>query len=116
MYEKSAEMNLVMHLYEIAKSDLYTLLIKGSKDELDYIGDVTFFGPIVEFDYRRVNRTNLDYTGLLLLCQNTIDKLLKNDVRLWGKTDAIEKFYSFSPNSLCLNKFELSLTLKDESK
>ena len=115
MYEKSAEINLIMHLYEIAKSDLYTLLIKGSKDKLEYIGDVTFLGPIVEFNYRRVNRTGLDYTGLLLLCQNTVDKLLKNDARLWGKTDAIEKFYSFSPNSNNLCEFNLSLTLKEKA-
>ena len=109
----SIDMNFIRHLYEIAKSDLYTLLIKGSKDELDYIGDVTFFGPMVDLEYRRVNRSSLDSIGLLLVCQNTIDKLLKNDMQMWGATNRISKFYGFSPNSIT-NKFELSLSLKKE--
>ena len=111
----SVEMNLVMHLYEVAKRDLYTLLVKGSTNKLDFVGEAMFLGPIVDLEYRRVNRTQMDYTELLLACQN-ITPLLKNDIMLWGKTDAVEKFYTFSPNSNNLGKFNLSLTLKDESK
>ena len=116
MYENSVEMNLIMHLYEVAKRDLYTLLVKGSTNKLDFVGETMFLGTIVQFDYRRVNRTGLDYIGLLQMCQQTITPMLKNDIRLWGKTEAVEEFYSFSPNSECLNKFKLCLTLKDESK
>ena len=115
MYENSVEMNLIMHLYEVAKRDLYTLLVKGSTNKLDFVGEAMFLGPIVDLEYRRVNRTQMDYTELLLACQN-ITPLLKNDIMLWGKTDAVEKFYTFSPNSNNLGKFNLSLTLKDESK
>ena len=114
MYENSVEMNLIMNLYEIAKRDLYTLLVKGSTNKLDFVGETMFLGPIVQFDYRRDNRTGLDYIGLLQMCQQTITPLLKNDIRLWGKTDAVETFYSFSPNSKNLGKFELALTLKSE--
>ena len=109
--ENSVDMNLIMHLYEIAKKDLYTLLIQGSANKLDYVGEAMFLGPIVDLEYRRVNRTQ-DYTELLLACQNIITPLLKNDIMLWGKTDAVEKFYTFSPNSNNLGKFNLSLTLK----
>ena len=112
--ENSVDMNFILHLYEIVKSDLYTLLIKGSKDELDYIGDVTFLGPIVNLEYRRANRSGLDFIGLLQVCQNTIDELLKNDMRMWGTTNRINKFYGFSPNSNYTNKFGLSLSLKKE--
>ena len=113
--ENSVDMNLIMHLYEIAKKDLYTLLIQGSANKLDYVGELTHFGSIVDLEYRRVNRTQMDYTELLLACQNIITPLLKNDIMLWGKTDAVEKFYTFSPNSNNLGKFNLSLTLKAES-
>ena len=115
MYENSVEMNLVMHLYEVAKRDLYTLLVKGSTNKLDFVGEAMFLGTIVQFDYRRVNRTGLDYIGLLQMCQQTITPMLKNDIRLWGKTDVVDTFYSFSPNSNNLGKFELALTLKAES-
>ena len=115
MYEKSAEMNLVMHLYEVAKRDLYTLLVKGSTNKLDFVGETMILGTIVQIDYRRVNRTGLDYIGLLQMCQQTITPMLKNDIRLWGKTDIIDTFYSFSPNSNVMGKFELALTLKAES-
>ena len=113
--ENAVDMNLIMHLYEIAKKDLYTLLVKGSTNKLDFVGEAMFLGPIVDLEYRRVNRTQMDYTELLLACQN-ITPLLKNDIMLWGKTDAVEKFYTFSPNSNNVGKFNLSLTLKDESK
>ena len=112
----SVDMNLIMHLYEIAKKDLYTLLVKGSTNKLDFVGEAMFLGPIVDLEYRRVNRTQMDYTELLLACQNIITPLLKNDIMLWGKTDAVEKFYTFSPNSNNLGKFNLSLTLKAESE
>ena len=115
MYENSAEMNLIMHLYEVAKSDLYTLLVKGSTNKLDFVGETMFLDTIVRFDYRRVNRTGLDYVGLLQMCQQTITPMLKNDIRLWGKTDIVDTFYSFSPNSNNPGEFELALTLKAES-
>ena len=108
------DINFIQHLYKIAKRDLYTLLVKGSTNKLDFVGDAMFLGPIVDLEYRRVNRTQMDYTELLLACQN-ITPLLKNDIMLWGKTDAVEKFYTFSPNSNNLGKFNLSLTLKAES-
>ena len=114
MYKKSVETNLFLHLYEIAKRDLYTLLIKNSENKLDYVGKITRFGSIVEFDYRRVNRTRLDYTGLLQMCQQ-IAPLLKNDMEMWGTTNRISKFYGFSPNSNNLCEFNLSLTLKEEA-
>ena len=79
------------------------------------MGEITRFGSIVDLEYRRVNRTQMDYTELLLACQNIITPLLKNDIMLWGKTDAVEKFYTFSPNSNNLGKFNLSLTLKEEA-
>lgn len=109
----SVDMNFILHLYKIAKSDLYTLLIKGSKDKLDYIGDVTFLGPTVTLEYRRANRSGLDFIGLLQVCQNTIDELLKNDMRMWATTNRINKFYGFSPDSNNLGKFELALTLAE---
>ena len=109
------DMNFILHLYKIAKRDLYTLLVKGSTNKLDFVGEAMFLGPIVDLEYRRVNRTQMDYTELLLACQNIITPLLKNDIMLWCKTDAVEKFYTFSPNSNNLGKFNLSLTLKAES-
>ena len=111
----SNDMNFILHLYKIAKRDLYTLLVKGSTNKLDFVGEAMFLGTIVQFDYRRVNRTGLDYIGLLQMCQQTITPMLKNDIRLWGKTDVVDTFYSFSPNSNNLGKFELALTLKAES-
>ena len=111
----SNDMNFILHLYKIAKRDLYTLLVKGSTHKPDFVGEAMFLGPIVDLEYRRVNRTQMDYTELLIVCRNIITPLLKNDIRLWGKTDAVEEFYSFSPNSECLNKFKLCLTLKAES-
>ena len=108
----SNDMNFILHLYKIAKRDLYTLLVKGSKNKLDFIGEIKFIGSVISIEYRGiVNPAGLNYASALHLCVTTVDKMLKNDIRLWKKTEIMDEFFGFSPNINRPNDYELSLAL-----
>ena len=102
---------------EMAKSDLYILLVEGSKNKLDFIGEIKSLGSVINIYYRGiVNPAGLNYVDALHLCVTTVDKMLKNDIRLWGKTEIIDEFFGFSPNINRPNDYELSLALTKPTK
>ena len=115
--ENNAELDFAIRMYEMAKSDLYTLLVEGSKNKLDFIGEIELIGSVISIDYRGiVNPAGLNYASALHLCVTTVDKMLKNDIRLWKKTEIMDEFFGFSPNINRPNDYELSLALTKPTK
>ena len=118
--ETTNVIDFIGRLYETVKSDLYTLLVDGSTNKVDYNDKVTFFGKgenagLVSFEYLLVNPTNISYTELVQVCCLTLNHMLKQDIRLWGKSEAVEEFYGLFPNCDSNTGFELSLKFKAES-
>ena len=115
--ENNAELDFAIRMYEMVKGDLYTLLVEGSKNKLDFIGEIKSLGSVINIDYRGiVNPAGLNYDGALHLCITTVDKMLKNDIRLWGKTEIIDEFFGLTPKKYCPNDYELSLVLTKPTK
>ena len=113
--------DFIGRLYETTKSDLYTLLVDGSTNKVDYNDKITFIGKrenagLVSFEYLLVNPTNISYTELVQVCCLTLNHMLKQDIRLWGKAEVLEEFYGLSPKCDTNTAFELSLKFKAESE
>ena len=111
--------DFIGRLYERAKSDLYVLLVNNSSNKLDYKGRVEYIGDRamgehVNISYSVVNPTSMDYTNLLTACCFTLNNLLKQDIRMWGKADALDEFYGIAPKIESACSFELSLKFKAE--
>ena len=118
--ETTNVIDFIGRLYETVKSDLYTLLVDGSTNKVDYNDKVTFFGKgenvgLVSFEYLLVNPTNISYTELVQVCCLTLNHMLKQDIRLLGKAEVVEEFYGLFPKCDSNTGFELSLKLKAES-
>ena len=112
--------DFIGRLYETTKSDLYTLLVDGSTNKVDYNDKITFIGKrenagLVSFHYLLVNPTNISYTELVQVCCLTLNHMLKQDIRLWGKAEVVEEFYGLFPKCDSNTEFELSLKFKAES-
>ena len=112
--------DFIGRLYETAKSDLHTLLVDGSTNKVDYKDKITFIGKrenagLVVFNYLLVNPTNISYTELVQVCCLTLNNMLKQDIRLWGKAEVVEEFYGLYPNCDTNAEFELSLKFKAET-
>ena len=119
--ENFVELDFITRLYEMVKTDLYTLLVEESEDKLDYRGKPSFIGKrenggFASFKYSVINPTNLSYIDLLKVCHSTIDVMLKRDIKMWDKADTVEDFYGYSPSVDTTTHFELSLKFKKESK
>ena len=87
-----------INFYQVLKKDLHTMLIKSSKTPLDYEGNLTEEGHIEyqineEHRDREMHRALID-AGILL------ESMLKNDVRLWDKTQGIE-YIEVAPDHRC---------------
>ena len=81
-----------IRLYETIKKDLYTLLVKESKEVFDYEGDVEMDAVRVEFEYEPSIAFNMDYDSSITIVR-TIKCMLKHDIMLWGKTQGISKLF-----------------------
>ena len=113
--------DFIGRLYERAKSDLYVLLVNNSSNKLEYKGRVEYIGDRamgghVTISYLLVNPTSMDYTNLLSACCSTLNNLLKQDIRMWGKAELLDDFYGVAPKFESACHFELSLKFKEESK
>lgn len=104
-----------IHLYEIIKKDLNTLLVKGSKCLLDYDGEI-------EGDEIKDDCVRLEYRPNLKLDDNSFRKLgyfledlIKHDIVLWSKTERIRKLYLFAPDISVL-KFNFEVAVYFNSK
>ena len=119
--ETFIEIDFITRLYELVKTDLYTLLVDVSTNKLDYKGRVSFIGRrkaggFASIKYSVADPTNLDYIGLLQVCHFAIDGMLMRDIKMWGKSDVVEDFYGFSPSVDTTTHFEISVKFKEESK
>lgn len=81
-----------IRLYETIKKDLYTLLVKGSKEVFDYEGNVEMEAERVEFEYEPSIAFNMDYDSSITIVR-TIKYMLKHDIMLWDKTQGISKLF-----------------------
>ena len=79
-------------LYETMKKDLYTLLIKESREAFDYEGNVEIEAERVEFEYDPSIAFNMDYDSSITIVR-TIKYMLKHDIMLWDKTQGISKLF-----------------------
>ena len=117
--ETTNVIDFIGRLYETVKSDLYTLLVDGSTNKVDYNDKVTFFGKgenvgLVTFEYLLVNPTNISYIELVQACGLVLNHMLKQDIRLWGKAEIIEEFYGLSP--MCDTNTGFTLSIKFKAK
>ena len=81
-----------IRLYETMKKDLYTLLIKESREAFDYEGNVEIEAERVEFEYDPSIAFNMDYDSSITIVR-TIKYMLKHDIMLWDKTQGISKLF-----------------------
>ena len=81
-----------IRLYETIKKDLYTLLVKESKEVFDYEGNVEIEAERVEFEYDPSIAFNMDYDSSITIVK-TIKYMLKHDIMLWDKTQGISKLF-----------------------
>ena len=81
-----------IRLYETIKKDLYTLLIKESREAFDYEGNVEIETDRAEFKYEPSIGFNVDYDSSITIVR-TIKYMLKHDIMLWGKTQGISKLF-----------------------
>ena len=87
-----------INFYQVLKKDLHTMIVKGSKTPLDYEGNLTEEGHIEyqineEDQSKEMHRALIDI-GMLL------ESMLKNDVRLWDKTQGIA-YIEVAPDHRC---------------
>lgn len=81
-----------IRLYETIKKDLYTLLVKDSREVFDYEGSVEIETERVEFEYEPSIAFNIDYDSSITIVR-TIKCMLKHDIMLWDKTQGISKLF-----------------------
>ena len=81
-----------IRLYETIKKDLYTLLVKESKEVFDYEGDVEMEADCIEFEYEPSIAFNMDYDSSITIVR-MIKYMLRHDIMLWGKTQGISKLF-----------------------
>ena len=81
-----------IRLYETIKKDLHTLLVKESREVLDYEGNVEIEAERVEFEYDPSIAFNMDYDSSITIVR-TIKYMLKHDIMLWDKTQGISKLF-----------------------
>ena len=81
-----------IRLYETIKKDLYTLLVKESREVFDYEGNVEMESERVEFEYEPSIAINMDYDSSITIVR-TIKYMLKHDIMLWDKTQGISKLF-----------------------
>ena len=117
--ESMNAIDFVGRLYELVKTDLYTLLVDGSTNKIDYKGKVSFIGRreaggLVNIAYLLVNPTDMGYNELVQVCCFTLNNMLKHDIQMWKKADTVEEFYGISPKFDSSVQFELSLKWKAE--
>ena len=116
--ENFAEVDFIAtRLYEVAKTDLHTLLVDGSSNKMDYSGNFNVIGGkperFVTIEYDIISPPGLDYIGLLQVCHYIIIGMLKRDIKLWSKAGLVEDFW-FSPKVDSRTRISMSLTLKAE--
>ena len=115
--ENFAEIDFITtRLYEVAKTDLHTLLVDGSSNKMDYSGNFNVIGGkperrFVTIDYDNISPPGLDYISLLQICHYIIIGMLKRDIKLWSKAGLVEDFW-FSPKVDYRTRIRMSLTLK----
>ena len=81
-----------IRLYETMKKDLYTLLIKESREAFDYEGNVEMEADRAEFEYEPFIGFNVEYDSSIAIVR-TIKCMLKHDIMLWDKTQGISKLF-----------------------
>ena len=94
------EISNAAKFYQIAKRDLHTLLVKESKSPLDYEGVITPYPYITSLVYTIKEEQSKETYDALVGISRLIENLLKEDLRLWGKTQGI-KTLKVAPDLRC---------------
>ena len=81
-----------IRLYETIKKDLYTLLVKESREVFDYEGNVEMETDRAEVEYEPFIGFKVDYDSSIAIVR-TIKCMLKHDIMLWGKTQGVSKLF-----------------------
>ena len=86
----SNEIQNAIAFYEVLKTDLNTLLVKGSKSPLDYLGEIETqpYAVTIEYQISEPNQ-NRETFDLLLDVGVILEHMVKTDIRLWDKTSGI---------------------------
>ena len=86
--------------YSVMKRDLHTL-VEGSKSPLDYIGEIEEHPHITSFTYPiEEERQNREVYHALVSIGILIENMLKEDLRIWGKTRGI-RCIEIAPDHRC---------------
>ena len=86
------EIKNAIRFYEVLKKDLHNLMVKGMDSPLDFEGRTKVYPELViSFEYRinEIYQSKKTY-NMMLNASILIESMLKNDVRLWGKTHGIK--------------------------
>ena len=81
-----------VNFYQVLKKDLHTLLVKKSKVPFDYEGKLTLSDdcqPLLKYSIEEDYQNSEMYHALISV-GILLESMLKNDVRLWNKTEGIE--------------------------
>ena len=87
-----------INFYQVLKKDLHTMLIKSSKTPLDYEGNLIEEGHI-EYQINEEHRDR-EMHRVLINAGILLESMLKNDVRLWDKTQGIA-YIEVAPDHRC---------------
>ena len=89
-----------INFYAVLKKDLHTLLVEGSKSPIDYIGEIEVHPYFTEFTYPIEERKSREVYDAMVSISSLIENMLKDDIRLWGKTQNI-KWIQVAPDHRC---------------
>ena len=108
----SNEIQNAIAFYEVLKTDLNTLLIKGSKSPLDYLGEIEThpYSATITYPIREPNHTRETF-DLLLDVGVVLEHMVKTDIRLWDKTSGIRTLV-VAPDHRC-EKMVLEIIFQD---
>ena len=94
---RSGEKNNAAKFYQLVKKDLHTLMVKGSDSPLDYDGMVSIYPKTTTISYSITDECSYQLLADLCSC---IEDMLKFDLRLWGKTQGVERI-EVAPSLSC---------------
>ena len=89
-----------INFYAVLKKDLHTLLVEGSKSPIDYIGEIEVHPYFTEFTYPIEERKSREVYDAMVSISSLIENMLKDDLRLWNKTQGI-KWLEVAPDHRC---------------
>ena len=97
---KNKEIQSAINFYAVLKKDIHTLLVKESIYPVDYIGKIVMIPHFTELTYPIEERKSREVYEAMVSISSLIENMLKDDIRLWGKTQNI-KWIQVAPDHRC---------------